>query len=207
MRDHPFQDLLLRYSQEADEAERRQIEQTLWRDYGSHQVVLVVDMSGFSSLTSRYGIVHYLSMVRRMQLTAEPIIRGFGGVLLKFEADNAFAIFPEVEGAVRTAAALNLAFDAANRMTPDALDIHIACGIDVGDILVVEQRDFFGDAVNRACKLGEDLAEPGEILMTTEAKQELGEPPSDEGQVWQIESRQFRISGLRLDAVSMRLQT
>ncbi|MBD8527801.1 adenylate/guanylate cyclase domain-containing protein [Pseudomarimonas arenosa] len=205
MRDHPFQDVLLRFSQEADEAQRQRIEQDIWRDYGSRQVVLVVDMSGFSSLTSRYGIVHYLSMVRRMQLTAEPIIRSFGGVLLKFEADNAFAIFPEVEGALRAATALNLAFDAANRLTPEALDIHIACGIDVGEILVVEQRDFFGDAVNRACKLGEDLAEPGEILITADAMTELGQPPSDEGQCWQMESRTYRISGLSLQALSLRL--
>lgn len=207
MREHPFQDLLLQYSQQVDESKRQQIEQALWRDYGSRQVVLVVDMSGFSSLTSRYGIVHYLSMVRRMQLTAEPIIRGFGGVLLKFEADNAFAIFPEVEAALRTAVALNLAFEAANRITPEALDIHIACGIDVGEILVIDRRDFFGDAVNRACKLGEDLAEPGEILISAAAMSELGEPPSDEGQSWQIEHKTLCISGLELPSVSLRLQS
>ena len=207
MREHPFLDLLLQYSQEVEESKRQRIEQALWREYGSRQVVLVVDMSGFSSLTSRYGIVHYLSMVRRMQLTAEPIIRGFGGVLLKFEADNAFAIFSKVSAALRAATALNLAFDAANRMTPEALDIHIACGIDVGDILVIDQRDFFGDAVNRACKLGEDLAEPGEILLTTDAATELGAPPVDEGQQWLVESREYHISGLLLNAVSMRLQS
>lgn len=202
MREHPFLDLLLRYSQEADEAERAAIERALWRDYGSRQVVLVVDMSGFSALTSRYGIVHYLSMVRRMQLTAEPIIRSLGGVLLKFEADNAFAIFEKVSNALRAAAALNLAFDAANQLTPEALDIHIACGVDVGEILVVDQRDFFGDAVNRACKLGEDLADPGEILLTDAAMKELGHNSADLDD-WQVEAREYRISGIRLKAFNL----
>ena len=31
-------------------------------------------------LTRKYGIVHYLSMVRRMQLTTEPIVKSYGGI-------------------------------------------------------------------------------------------------------------------------------
>jgi adenylate cyclase len=164
-----FSDLLLRYSQEAEPARRAAIEARLWRDYGCERAVLVVDMSGFSELTHRHGIVHYLSMVRRMQLTAEPIISGYEGVILKFEADNAFAMFPTVAGAVRAALELNAAFAQANRATPDELDIRIACGIDVGPILVVDGRDFFGDAVNVASKLGEDLAQPDEVLLSRRA--------------------------------------
>lgn len=170
-----FSELLLRYSQQPDTSERAAIEARIWRDYGNERAVLVVDMSGFSELTSRHGIVHYLSMVRRMQLTAKPIIDGYEGVVLKFEADNAFAMFPCVEAAVRAAADLNAAFDLANRETPDELDIRIACGIDYGPILVVEQRDFFGDAVNIASRLGEDIGQPGEILLSLRAWAQCGE--------------------------------
>jgi class 3 adenylate cyclase len=108
-------------------------------------------------------------MVKRMQLITEPIIESFGGSLIKYEADNCFAVFPNPLPAVNAAVAMQLAFEAANLMTSDDLDIRIACGIDFGRILVVGQEDCFGDPVNRACKMGEDLAAAGEILVTKTA--------------------------------------
>jgi class 3 adenylate cyclase len=164
-----FQNKLLNYSKETSEEGRGEIEAALWKTYGAEKVVFVLDMSGFSLLTRKYGIIHYLSMVRRMQLTAEPIVKTYGGSMLKFEADNCFAIFPDTLSAVHAAIALQLAFDASNLLTSDDFDVHIACGIDQGKILIVGNEDCFGDAVNRACKLGEDVAAAGEILVTQDA--------------------------------------
>ena len=195
-----FQTLLLRYSQEIDPAARRELDAALWREYGAERAVLVLDMSGFSRLTTRYGIVHYLSMVRRMQVTADPIIKGFSGTLVKFEADNCFAMFESVDAALKGAIALNEAFDRANFETPDDLDIRISTGIDYGAILVIENRDFFGDPVNRACKLGEDLANPGEILLTRAAMERLREPI-------EATDAQFSISGIAIEACSVRWRT
>lgn len=164
-----FQEVLLHYSQETSDEGRKAIEAELWQQYGTERVVFVLDMSGFSLLTRKYGIIHYLSMVRRMQLTAEPIIKTYGGSMLKFEADNCFAVFPDTLSAVHAAITLQLAFDASNLLTSDDFDVHIACGIDQGKILIVGDEDCFGDAVNRACKLGEDIAAAGEILVTQDA--------------------------------------
>ena len=189
-----FQDLLLRHSQEAAVERRDAIEEVLWRDFGLERAVLVLDMSGFSALAQRHGIVHYLSMVRRMQLTAEPIVDGYEGTLVKFEADNCYAMFPDVAAAVRAAGELHQAFAAANAETPDELDIRIACGIDHGRILVVPGRDFYGVPVNRACKLGEDLAAPGEILLTAEAMARLPDGLAGASAV------RFDVSGVRIDA-------
>lgn len=170
-----FSDLLLSYSGESDPAERKRIEAKIWDDFGVERAVLVVDMSGFSELTQRHGIVHYLSMVRRMQLTAQPIIESHGGEVIKFEADNCFAMFPDSLGAIRASIALNLAFGATNILTPPELDIRISSGIDFGDILCVDGEDYFGNPVNRASKLGEDVARPGEILVTKEAMDRVPE--------------------------------
>jgi adenylate cyclase len=164
-----FQDKLLLFSQEISDAGRHKIEAELWNNYGAERVVFVLDMSGFSLLTRKHGIIHYLSMVRRMQLTSEPIIKTYGGSLIKYEADNCFAVFPDTLAAVHAAIALQLAFDASNLLTSDDFDVHIACGIDRGKILIVGNEDCFGDAVNRACKLGEDVAAAGEILVTQDA--------------------------------------
>ena len=77
----------------------------------------------------------------------------------------------------------------------DDLDIHIACGIDYGKLLVIGKEDRFGDPVNRASKLGEDWAAAGEILITKDAMQMI---PEDAG----ITARdiQVSISGVSIPA-------
>ena len=173
-----FQELLLNYSQSEETEERSQIEDVLWAEYGAEYAIFVLDMSGFSLLTRKYGIVHYLSMVRRMQLTTEPIVKSYRGSMIKYEADNCFAVFPDPLSAVNAAIAMQHAFEAANLLTSDDLDIYISCGIDYGKVLIVGHEDCFGDPVNRASKMGEDLAAAGEILITKEAMEMI---PSDAG--------------------------
>lgn len=182
-----FQELLLSFSQTDEMKARKQIEESLWQGYGAEFAVFVLDMSGFSLLTRKYGIVHYLSMVRRMQLTTEPIVKSYGGRMLKYEADNCFAVFPEPLAAVNAAIAMQHAFRAANLLTSDDLDIHISCGIDYGKLLIIGYEDCFGDPVNRASKMGEDVAAAGEILVTKEAMQMI---PASAG----ILSREISIS-------------
>jgi class 3 adenylate cyclase len=168
-----FQQQLLRYSETEVVHERRQIEESLWEEYGAEYAVFVLDMSGFSLLTRKYGIVHYLSMVRRMQLTTAPIVKSYNGSMIKYEADNCFAVFPDSLSAVHAAIAMQHAFTASNMLTPDDFDIHIACGIDYGKLLIVGHEDCFGDPVNRASKMGEDLAAAGEVLVTKEAMERI----------------------------------
>jgi len=182
-----FHDLLLHYSKELDGEGRHEIEATLWKEYGVELVVFVLDMSGFSLLTRKYGIVHYLSMVRRMQLTTEPIIKSYGGSMIKYEADNCFAVFPDPLSAVNAAIAMQHAFDAANILSSDDLDIHIACGIDYGKLLMIGHEDCFGDPVNRASKMGEDIAAAGEILISKDALKMI---PADAG----IKAHEINIS-------------
>jgi adenylate cyclase len=190
-----FQEHLLLYSQTESIEERHAIEEILWGDYGAEYAVFVLDMSGFSLLTRKYGIVHYLSMVRRMQLTTGPIVKSFGGFMIKYEADNCFAVFPDPLSAVNAAIAMQHAFNAANLLTSEDLDIHIACGIDYGKILIIDHQDCFGDSVNRASKIGEDLAAAGEILITKEAMDMI---PAEAG--IQAHEMTVSISGITIPA-------
>jgi class 3 adenylate cyclase len=137
-------------------------------------------------------------MVRRMQLTAEPIIKTYNGSMLKFEADNCFAVFPDTLSAVHAAITLQLAFDASNLLTSDDFDVHIACGIDQGKILIVGDEDCFGDAVNRACKLGEDIAAAGEILVTQDAVKTITSELD-----FQLREVNISISGLTIPAYAI----
>jgi class 3 adenylate cyclase len=182
-----FHQMLLSFSQSERIDERQNIETTLWNEFGAEYAVFVLDMSGFSLLTRKYGIVHYLSMVRRMQMTTEPIVKSYGGFMIKYEADNCFAVFPEPLSAVHAAIAMQHAFSAENLLTSEDQDIHISCGIDYGKILVIGHEDCFGDPVNRASKMGEDLAVAGEILVTREAMEMI---PATAG----IKAREMNVS-------------
>jgi class 3 adenylate cyclase len=192
-----LRDLLLDYGQKLNNSEaRKAIEEEIWRQFGAERTVMVLDMSGFSLLTRRHGVVHYLSMVRRMQRTVRPIVLDHGGSMVKFEADNAFAVFPDPESGIRATIEMNQAFAVENANCPEDFAIKLSCGLDHGRILLIEGQEFFGDSVNIACKLGEDLAGPGEILVAKTAMDllpagaNLGGTPV-----------QFSISGLEMEAV------
>jgi adenylate cyclase len=195
--DHAFEQFLLDYAQASNPGERQGIEQTLWHDFGHKKAVLVMDMSGFSLLTQKFGIVHYLSMVKRMQITAQPIIEHNGGQVVKFEADNCFAMFDEVPASIRAAIALNAAFENLNIHTDESFDIRVSIGIDYGDVLLIGGPDYFGDTVNRACKLGEDVAGPGEIYVSETAFQQAAEP------AFRGKPQKLSISGIQLKAIKL----
>ena len=57
-----FHEMLLSFSQSEMIDERQKIEHSLWDEFGAEYAVFVLDMSGFSLLTRKYGIVHYLSI-------------------------------------------------------------------------------------------------------------------------------------------------
>jgi adenylate cyclase len=196
-----FQELLLNFSLSEENAQRHQIEDALWAEYGAEYAVFVLDMSGFSLLTRKYGVVHYLAMVRQMQLTTAPIIKSYGGFLIKYEADNCFALFPDPLAAVNAAISMQHAFRASNLVTPEDFDIHISCGVDYGRILLIGHEDCFGDPVNRASKIGEDLAAAGEILITKEAMQMI---PAEAGMI--AHELNVSISGINIPAYRIEYQ-
>lgn len=194
--DQLFQDLLSQYIEHDDPAKRRLIEEQLWREFGATKAVLVMDLSRFSILTQKYGIVYNLAMVCRMQTVSRPIIEREGGEVIKYEADNCFAMFDDVSSAVRAAIAVNQAFAELNAHTDEKFDILVGTGIDYGQVLLIGGPDYFGMAVNRASKLGEDVAGGGEILITQTAYDLL---PADAAV--RAEPFELSISGLRLDAL------
>ena len=118
----------------------------------------------------------------------------FSGTLIKFEADNCFAVFPDAASAIHASIDLNHAFTSENILTPNELDINISIGIDYGEILIVDENDFFGNPVNRASKLGEDIADPGEILVTKEAMKKVTEAAGIKGDMMNMS-----ISGIEID--------
>lgn len=153
----------------ASPEEREAQHQRLLASYEVERAVLALDMSGFSMLVRRGGIVPHLCRIRQMQRLAMPLIAGHGGEVVKCEADNILAVFLQAHQAVDAAVAINAAIQA----TDTEAQFSVAMGIDIGRILLIPGQDCFGDAVNIAYKLGEDIARAGEILVTDKLRQAL----------------------------------
>ena len=176
-----------------------EIDEQIRRAFGRTLAVLVMDLSGFSRQTIRHGIIHFLAQIHRMHAIATPVIEGLGGEVVKYEADNVFAVFHEVGPAVEAALELDRGLEAANTMLPDECDLHGGFGIGFGDILVVDSGgEIYGSEVNLASKLGEDLAQRGEILLTESAYRHTG------GGTREYEPLHISISGLELNAYRVR---
>lgn len=146
-----------------------EIDRQIREAFAKTVAVLVLDMCGFSRLTVEHGIIHYLAMIHQMQEAARPAVVGNGGRVIKFDADNLFAIFDDSLDALESAIDILRAFDAVNTVAPLDRDIFGSIGIGYGETLVIDDQDMFGSEVNIACKLGEDLACQSEILLTQAA--------------------------------------
>ena len=149
------------------------IDAEIWRRFGQTRAVLVLDMCGFSRLTMRYGITHFLAMIRRLGQIVRPIVEQSGGQVVKAEADDLFAIFDDVPAALGCARAIHEGLATANRFLPEDWDLHAGIGIGYGPLLIVDGVDLFGSEMNLASKLGEDTAERGETLLTSSARDQL----------------------------------
>jgi adenylate cyclase len=152
---------------------RAEITQEIDEVFGQDKAVMILDMSGFSRTTYQHGIVPFLLMIHEMQLIACPCIQDESGLLLKAEADNLFCLFDTVAAAVRASQKLTRHLQTANRLLPEEQRLYVSIGIGYGRILNIEDHDLFGNEVNLACKLGEDIGEMGDILLTTAAHAQL----------------------------------
>jgi adenylate cyclase len=184
--------LLHDYNEQPNRRERivAEIEQQFQHRLG----ILVLDSCGFSRMVRSAGIIHFLALLERLERLTAPIIAAAGGRLLRREADNIFAVFPDAETAVAAAAAIVHDVTVANGPLPAADEMYVSVGVGYGDVLLAGPHDLFGDEMNVACKLGEDLAQQSEILLTATAYTAL------QDSAWQFEEATFSISGLELTA-------
>ena len=177
------------------EGDRDDIERRILASYQHEKAVLALDMSGFSLSVRRKGILSCLARIRRMQQITAPLLPKFHGELVKFEADNLLAVFDDPRQAVDAALAMNHAVAAYGQSVKDAVPLALGIGIDFGPLLLIPGQDCFGDAVNIAYKLGEDVAGPGEILITRAVRERLGNPAP-----YRLEDLALSISGLEIPA-------
>ncbi|MBN2382035.1 hypothetical protein JXQ70_04045 [bacterium] len=165
------------------------------RQFAGHYAVLVLDSSGFTCLTQDHGIIHFLSLIVDMRDQVVPIFQAHKALELWFEPDNIFGVFPLASDAVKAAIKAQKRMAELNdeRIPPNRLEVCI--GIGSGQLLYIPPRHIFGQEMNFACKLGEEVAGPRDILLTTAAYDEI----KDNVTGLQTESCSINISNIRID--------
>ncbi len=186
---------LLSAREAAESDDRREaMENEIRETFSKRQAVIFTDMSGFSKITRDLGIVHFLGLIHRMREMCLPHVHKHGGHLVKTIGDDLVLTFPDPADAVRAAVKMRMACQTDAERRPPEERIRLAMGVGFGDMLDLDGTDVFGDEVNRASKLGEDIAEPGEILLTSSVANEVGDLKG----YW-LDERNARISGITFD--------
>lgn len=191
--------LVSRYTRTPDRAGRRAIDDEIWERYGTKGVAFISDMSSFSATTRSLGICHFLGLIHRMRELIPAFVTEAGGTLLKCETDNCYAYFPDTDSALRASVRINDEVARINAAEDDDHQMFLSIGIDSGELLLVGDEDYYGDPVNTASKLGEDLAGRSETLITDRAL-------ADASVTWldRVEWRESEISGIRIRYARLR---
>ena len=167
---------------------RARIEEVFSQD----RAIFILDMSGFTRTTQKSGIITFLLMIHQMQKLCLPVIEKHGGILINTFADNLTCLFDDVPSAIDASKELTTNLLAANVVLPQEKELYVAIGIGWGTILNVANESIYGTQVNLASKLGEDIAELGEILLTSEAYEQISDS------VIEAEERAVTVSGIEL---------
>lgn len=157
-----------------DGCELSDLEKRLWDEHGETCAVLTLDSTGFTRTTRKHGIAYFLSIISGLRRAGVETFERHGVLHWRAFADNLFAEFPTVDQAL--AAALEMHEHYASHPPPRAAKSHfgVCIGIGYGRMLRSQQDGMYGDEMNLAAKLGEDVAELGETLLTPAAWDALG---------------------------------
>ncbi|NMN97728.1 adenylate/guanylate cyclase domain-containing protein [Antrihabitans stalactiti] len=129
--------------------------------------VLFTDLEGFTRFTAEHGDAAALELLGRHHETALPIIRGWGGRVVKRLGDGLMLVFPTPTSGVRAAVEL-----VPTGPTP----LRIRAGAHTG-LAVVTKDDLLGHVVNVAARVT-GQAEGGQVLVTAEVRKAVGDIPT-----------------------------
>lgn len=124
--------------------------------------ILFSDIEGSTELNERLGDKEWVRLLARHDAAVRSAIERHGGHVVKTQGDGFMAAFGTPEPAVRSALAIQRAFDGGRR--PGRAAVLVRIGIHHGDV-VHRDNDIFGRNVAQAARVAA-LAEGGQVLVS-----------------------------------------
>jgi adenylate cyclase len=127
--------------------------------------IFAADVAGYSRLigADEEGTLARLKAHRRELI--DPTIAEHQGRIVKTTGDGVLAEFASPVKAVRCAIDVQHGMAGRNAGVPEAQRIEFRIGINLGDVIVEDDGDIYGDGVNVAARL-ENIAEPGAVYIS-----------------------------------------
>ena len=159
-------------------ADKERIDKRIWDLFGEEWGVMFTDLSGFSRNVAKFGIIHFLQTIYESQRLLIPILENNDGILLKVEGDSYLVIFRNIAKAIQASIEMQQALVQYNATKSDEEKVLLCVGLGYGKMLRIGDDDVFGNEVNAASKLGEDIAKAGEILVTETVREQCTDIPA-----------------------------
>lgn len=162
--------------------------------------ILAADVVGYSALMERDEEATYAEFERLERQLIEPSLSRHEGRLIKTTGDGALAEFAS------PLAALRCAVEIQDHVASGSSPLSLRVGLNLGDVIVGQDGDLYGDGINVAVRL-EGIANPGGILISekvyseVEGKLDVGFEDRGEQQLKNI-SKPVRAYGVRVGAHS-----
>jgi adenylate cyclase len=162
--------------------------------------ILAADVVGYSALMQRAEEATYAEFERLKRELIEPSLSRHDGRLIKTTGDGALAEFASPLAAVRCATEMQ------DHLAEGSGPFKLRIGLNLGDVIVGQDGDLYGDGINIAVRL-EGIADPGGILMSekvyseVEGKLDVGFEDRGEQQLKNI-SKPIRAYAVRAGAYS-----
>jgi adenylate cyclase len=162
--------------------------------------ILAADVVSYSALMERAEEATYAEFERLRRELIEPSLSRHEGRLIKTTGDGALAEFASPLAATRCAVEIQ------DHLASGSSPLRLRVGLNLGDVIVGQDGDLYGDGINIAVRL-EGIADPGGILISekvydeVEGKLDAGFEDRGEQQLKNI-SRPVRAFAVRAAAYS-----
>jgi adenylate cyclase len=129
--------------------------------------ILAADVVGYSALMERAEEATYAEFERLKRELIEPSLSRHDGRLIRTTGDGALAEFASPLAAVRCAVEMQDHLAAS-----DSSPLRFRFGLNLGDVIVGQDGDLYGEGINIAVRL-EGIADPGGILISEKVYSEV----------------------------------
>jgi len=128
--------------------------------------ILAADVVGYSALMERNEEATYAEFERLKRELIEPCLCRHEGRLVKTTGDGAHAEFASPLAAMRCAVEIQ------DHLATGGSSLRLRVGLNLGDVIVGQDGDLYGDGINIAVRL-EGIADPGGILISEKVYDEV----------------------------------